>query len=806
MLLNNLSDNDIDRFDYKNEKFESFNLYTLSRQYLYFKYSKFRYSYSLICTNNLIFNEKCRIVGRFKDFLISDDYTEFLQCFYNNKESIIRLDSILYYYENYCQIFPNYMILTENKYLYKNIRKKQKLIDAFNEIKREEEENRKQIYLYKNIFNEKIKNSIEKYNQSNNTNILNFSKISKITKNEQESTDKSIVNLSLNTSNKKINNNKENNTNEKSDKSNNNSLCSDNSIFNIIKIFREKNSINKRKINNEHNNNNNNINNNNLSLNKNNINRKEKNNNIKNINNTIIKNKTNNNSNDKNKIVIHKKLIAHKPKRSFPFFSHLINEENYNKTVKIIHNINNIIINDKINNNNKNEMIININSNYYHLKNNTNNANNNNTNKSNEKSIKYLRDKIRKIDLNKKRNTLFKEKRTYTSYNTLSNTINKKRPIFKNILSPKADNKKINSNSKKENYKKKICINDLITSNLFKNDKKLTEYKTLNSISSDKNNNNKNTFYNKIKIAKNKNKNTNYKFSLKPSIETKESKTSVNRKIINHYLTAKKKRVHKRPFSTFDSTFFNTFKNDIINKNNIVSTSNSILDKTKKFTTIKDSNNSKIKKRKIIRIPKTNSIQINNNNSNIFFSSSYLAKEKLIPKLIKDIKKYRNDKYNRTLYYFKTQVNSDTEDKNISKESHNIKPKKKPNNNNIVNNNRIENNKIKKSHNILNENKDSSYVIFNKLKLMKKHRTINSVNWSINNIINNIKKNNIKSPLIKKYIINPDEKIKGIINTFIKSPKTIKQHNFNKKYTTLENVIYKDCKHYKGIKQIKKHK
>ena len=36
--------------------------------YLLSKYSKFEYSYSLVCINNLIFNEHCRIVARFKDF------------------------------------------------------------------------------------------------------------------------------------------------------------------------------------------------------------------------------------------------------------------------------------------------------------------------------------------------------------------------------------------------------------------------------------------------------------------------------------------------------------------------------------------------------------------------------------------------------------------------------------------------------------------------------------------------------------------------------------------------------------------
>ena len=63
----------------------SFNPISFSKKILYHKYSKFEYSFSLFCTNNLIFNEKCRIVARFKDFLVLDDTTEFLRRFYSKK-------------------------------------------------------------------------------------------------------------------------------------------------------------------------------------------------------------------------------------------------------------------------------------------------------------------------------------------------------------------------------------------------------------------------------------------------------------------------------------------------------------------------------------------------------------------------------------------------------------------------------------------------------------------------------------------------------------------------------------------------
>ena len=112
---------------------------------LFKKYTSGNFSYHKILANNLIFNDTCRIVARFKDYLIFDDNTEFLRRFYTGEESHPRLDRILTFYETYSKIFPNYMILKESKYLYRNIRKKQKMIDAVNEIKREEEENRKKI-------------------------------------------------------------------------------------------------------------------------------------------------------------------------------------------------------------------------------------------------------------------------------------------------------------------------------------------------------------------------------------------------------------------------------------------------------------------------------------------------------------------------------------------------------------------------------------------------------------------------------------------------------------------------------------
>ena len=112
---------------------------------LFKKYSSGNFSYDKISVNNLVFNENCLVVARFKDYLIYDDNTEFLRRYYASIDCNQRLKKILIFYETYSKIFPNYLVLKENKYLYRNIRKKQKMIDAINEIKREEKENKKRL-------------------------------------------------------------------------------------------------------------------------------------------------------------------------------------------------------------------------------------------------------------------------------------------------------------------------------------------------------------------------------------------------------------------------------------------------------------------------------------------------------------------------------------------------------------------------------------------------------------------------------------------------------------------------------------
>ena len=164
----------------KNTKSNKELIFTILRKKaylkLYKKYSSNSFSFNTICINNIIFNESCLIVAKFKDFLIFDDNTEFLRNYYNMIDINKKLYKILDLYENYSKIFPNYLVVKERKFMYKNIRKKQKMIDAFNQIKIEEEENRRKIKEKQEenenndnkLFTDLVKDEIKLFQKDNN--------------------------------------------------------------------------------------------------------------------------------------------------------------------------------------------------------------------------------------------------------------------------------------------------------------------------------------------------------------------------------------------------------------------------------------------------------------------------------------------------------------------------------------------------------------------------------------------------------------------------------------------------------------
>jgi len=918
-----------------------FNIFLISQKILYHKYSKFEYSFSLFCTNNLIFNEKCRIVARFKDFLVLDDSTEFLRRFYSKKELKTRLKKIFNFYDSYCKIFPNYMILKKSQFLYRNIRKKQKMIDAFNEIKKEEEENRKHLKLglvdenLKNkeknvVFTKKIQESIDRYHPSV-SNLLSNTFMSDINNiNNEFNNDKNMFSISLN-SQRPLNFLEfdkyfipyKNSFLENDKNLNDNTINSQNSIFKIVQILNNNNITdinnpfnNKDKNNNNNNNlynkinkieyknhisqfnskktikNNNNINNNNNKhntkklLNNNNYHNNKYNtinsNSNKNININKISNINNNSNNKKQKqenkenkdnkenninINNKRKFISHKQTVSVPLASNMLNNNDNiieeKNTIKIINNINNIIINDDKNKTINDGMIININNNYFQLK---------NPKKINNKIIKRVKSKEdQKKEQSKDKNIfkvkgekdeqiphfkIFREKRTYTSYNTQNNVKNNNKFLINEIQSPnrkkeinnnnnnnldnKKNNKIINTNNYYSNINNNYKQNNIYrNNNKYQNDnkknyKRLIESKTLNNNSHTNTNNNKNIteinnnyknmLGNRLKISMNKNKE-------KPKLEGLESidikKMSINRKIVNNYLTTtQKKKSYQGRFQGQESTYLNTYSNNNNNSNNNTNKKyNDISEKIEVlniYNTIQNKNNPikfKLNKKNIIRKTKTNSIQINNKKE--FLSSFHLTKEKIPGTNIEiDIINIEDNNNNNNIKYHKksikkflnnkTQSNSEAElIKDMNNKNNNLNTfiskslkknkfksnndKKTNNNNDNINNNEIKKLNVKemkeKYHKLLRGNKvtHGSYDTTNRLHLLKKFRGLNNVIGNVTNTINSTitANKNKRSPLIKKSILSPSDRVQNTVGSFIKTPIKNKLNINNKE--TIDN-------------------
>ena len=137
---------------------------------IYHNYNKVATSYNSLIIDNLLSNGKCHIVALFKEFLIIDDNSEFLKRYYKLKESLPRIKKVAQYYYETSVIFPNYTPLLEAKYIYKNIMKKQKVIDQIQELEDKKDKNKnKKKKDNKNYLSEKVFNDtayIEILNQS----------------------------------------------------------------------------------------------------------------------------------------------------------------------------------------------------------------------------------------------------------------------------------------------------------------------------------------------------------------------------------------------------------------------------------------------------------------------------------------------------------------------------------------------------------------------------------------------------------------------------------------------------------------
>ena len=113
------------------------NYLKLIHNKIYKKYNNNKHlNYNTIVINNLLSNSKCHIVAIFKDFLLYDEYAEFLKRFYKYHEIVPRLIKIYKYYNKTSFLYPNYSPLVESKYIYYNIIKKQIIINKMANYKK----------------------------------------------------------------------------------------------------------------------------------------------------------------------------------------------------------------------------------------------------------------------------------------------------------------------------------------------------------------------------------------------------------------------------------------------------------------------------------------------------------------------------------------------------------------------------------------------------------------------------------------------------------------------------------------------
>ena len=180
MKIGNNHKLNINKLKYRQEIIDPcFHLEERVRKKLIKRYDKPIWYYNVKMINDIIYNEKTHYVELFKEFLIYEDLNEFLKRYYKLNEITIKLPKILKFYDKYSRIYANYTVIPEAKYMYKNIKKKQKMIDQLQnenvhfENEDENEENKEDEKLSNTIFNSKALNSIESLTTSLYCNINN---------------------------------------------------------------------------------------------------------------------------------------------------------------------------------------------------------------------------------------------------------------------------------------------------------------------------------------------------------------------------------------------------------------------------------------------------------------------------------------------------------------------------------------------------------------------------------------------------------------------------------------------------------
>jgi len=108
--------------------------------------------YNVNLVNDLMVNSETRLTSAFKEHLIYDDTAEVLQQFYDSKTSRERIKDLTELYDKSYKVFPNFFVLDEKKYMFKNIQRKQKLINQ----RGKQLDEQKEILLKEQIFSNKF--------------------------------------------------------------------------------------------------------------------------------------------------------------------------------------------------------------------------------------------------------------------------------------------------------------------------------------------------------------------------------------------------------------------------------------------------------------------------------------------------------------------------------------------------------------------------------------------------------------------------------------------------------------------------
>ena len=105
------------------------NLWKEVNKKLVEKYAYDRSGYNKIIISDIIKNKPTHMTSIFKEYLVFDEPIEFLKRIYTMKENKSKLNKLNEFHNTYFKVFPNYIWIPEKYYMYKNIERKQRVID-----------------------------------------------------------------------------------------------------------------------------------------------------------------------------------------------------------------------------------------------------------------------------------------------------------------------------------------------------------------------------------------------------------------------------------------------------------------------------------------------------------------------------------------------------------------------------------------------------------------------------------------------------------------------------------------------------